>query len=652
MAITNESKNNGIQCSLVQRDLVSKATSCREHGYPRQLNAVYQKILHISTIRKCTYFGFSERFHVGLANRPIGSYKSISGCKDEERNDSVVSGPRHRAHSFHGGASQAPPLLRHHSSHHRLYGPPFHRLLHPSHLRRPPLHHLPPSPSHPAATPAASVLGNCFAFVKTNAPNAAAALAQISHYAAVKALVIDLFCTSAMEAASSLRIPVHYFSTSGAAVLALCCHFPELHRQTTSSFRDMAGVELRVPGIAAALKAVNMPEPMLDRNDSAYWDMLEFCTQIPRATGILVNSFPELEPDAVNAVAQGACFPNAASAPPVFYIGPLIAQPQHSDVATDSTQECLSWLDKQPSKSVVFLCFGSRGSFSVPQLKEIANGLENSGHRFLWVVKKPPQDHGTKHAVDSTGDFDLESVLPSGFMERTSGRGLVVRSWAPQVEVLSRDSVGGFVSHCGWNSVLEAVVAGVPMVAWPLYAEQHVNRHVMVDDMKVAVAVEQRDEDGFVTAEEVEKSLREVMHSPHIRETSLKLKNIALAAPPFPSPSTSLTHPSGATSPPLPSLAPPRRASPTASPSLNPPSRAPPPPPPPSTQPKWHRPSLNPPRRAAPTPSTSLTHSCRAASPPPPPSPHRDEPPHPLNLLTHPRRVTPPLPSSSSLTPP
>ncbi|KAL2335848.1 hypothetical protein Fmac_010294 [Flemingia macrophylla] len=388
------------------------------------------------------------------------------------------------------------------------------------------LPHIPPPPPGP------SIAAKAFGFIRGNAANVASTLAQISNSsAAIKAFVIDLFCTSAMEAASSMRIPVYYFFTSGAAVLALFSYFPKIHQEAAgASFKDLVGVELRVPG-NAPLKAVHMPEPMLDTNDPAYWDMLEFCTRLPEARGILVNSFPELEPLAVKAVAEGSCFPNPTRAPSVYYIGPLIAQPHQSDVGRDS-EECLSWLDEQPSKSVVYLCFGSCGSLSVAQLREIAKALENSGQRFLWVVKKPPQDEGAKRLqVHETAlEFDLESVLPSGFMERTSGRGLVVRSWAPQVEVLSRDSVGVFVSHCGWNSVLEAVVAGVPMVAWPLYAEQHVNRHVMVDDMKVAVAVEQRDEDGFVTAEEVEKRLREVMHSPHIRETSLKLKNIALAA--------------------------------------------------------------------------------------------------------------------------
>nr|AGZ84550.1 glycosyltransferase KGT35 [Pueraria montana var. lobata] len=382
----------------------------------------------------------------------------------------------------------------------------------------------------PTTTPTTvSFITKGFNFNKRNAPNVATTLTQISKSTTIKAFIIDLFCTTAMEPASSLGIPVYYFFTSGAAVLALYSYFPKLHEETNVSFKDMVGVELHVPG-NAPLKAVNMPEPILEREDPAYWDMLEFCTHLPEARGIIVNSFAELEPVAVKAVADGACFPNPEHAPTVYHIGPLIAEPQQSDAATDSKQ-CLSWLDEQPSRSVVYLCFGSRGSFSVSQLREIANGLEKSGHRFLWVVKRPTQDEGTKQIHDVTaGEFDLSSVLPSGFIERTKDRGLVVRSWAPQVEVLSRDSVGAFVSHCGWNSVLEGVVAGVPMIAWPLYAEQHVNRHVMVGEMKVAVAVEQREKDGFVSGEEVEKRVRELMESKEVRETSFKLKQLALAA--------------------------------------------------------------------------------------------------------------------------
>ncbi|XP_052727213.1 UDP-glycosyltransferase 88F5 [Vigna angularis] len=388
-------------------------------------------------------------------------------------------------------------------------------------------------PTTPATfTTAVSFGAKGFSFLKRNAPHVATTLTQISKTAIVKAFVIDLFCAPTMESASSMGIPVYFFFTSGAAILALYSYFPKLHQECSVSFKDMVGVELRVPG-NAPLKAVELPQPILDRDDLAYWDMLDFCTLLPKARGIIVNSFEELEPAAVNAVAQGSCFPDATHAPRLYYIGPLIAEPQQSDAEGSDSKECLQWLEEQPSRSVVFLCFGSRGSFSVSQLKEIAKGLEKSGKRFLWVVKRPLEEEGAKHDEDAAkrGDqFDLNPVLPDGFLERTKDRGMVVKAWAPQVEVLSRESVGGFVSHCGWNSVLEGVVAGVPMVAWPLYAEQHVNREVMVGEMKVAVGVNQRVEDGFVSAEEVEKRVREVMETKEIRERSFKLKQMAMAA--------------------------------------------------------------------------------------------------------------------------
>ncbi|XP_004499680.1 UDP-glycosyltransferase 88F5-like [Cicer arietinum] len=375
-----------------------------------------------------------------------------------------------------------------------------------------------------------SLAATAFQFIKTNAVNVQSLLRQITAKTVINAFIIDLFCTSAMEIASAIGIPVYYFFTSGAAVLSLYSYFPKIHTQTTASFKDMAGVEIHAPG-NAALNATLMPDPVLDRGDPAYWEMLYFCEHLSMAKGIVVNTFCELEDVAVKAVEDGACFPDLKRTPPsVYCIGPLIADAQQSDEARDN-KDWLSWLDKQPSRSVVYLCFGSRGTFTVTQLKEIAEGLERSGHRFLWVVKRPIQNQlGVKQVHDTTNDFELGSVFPNGFIERTKERGLVVKSWAPQVEVLSHKSVGGFVSHCGWNSVLEGVVAGVPMIAWPLYAEQHVNKNVMVEDMKVAVGVEQREGDRFVSGEEVEKRVRELMESERgneIREKSLKFKDMA-----------------------------------------------------------------------------------------------------------------------------
>lgn len=130
----------------------------------------------------------------------------------------------------------------------------------------------------------------------------------------------------------------------------------------------------------------------------------------------------------------------------------------------------------------MLLCFGSRGKFSEVQLKEMAKGLEMSGQRFLWVVKSPLNSNRMEP--------DLEALLPKGFLERTKDRGLMMKSWAPQSAILRQESIGGFVTHCGWNSVLEAVTCGVPMVAWPLYAEQCMNSVVLVEEMKLAMPLE------------------------------------------------------------------------------------------------------------------------------------------------------------------
>ncbi|GJW18490.1 UDP-glycosyltransferase 88B1-like protein, partial [Tanacetum coccineum] len=148
--------------------------------------------------------------------------------------------------------------------------------------------------------------------------------------------------------------------------------------------------------------------------------------------------------------------------------------------------------------------------FKKEQLKEIAFGLEKSGQRFLWVVRKPPPDDVNELPQSGGKDFSLDAVLPEGFLARTTDKGLVVKNWAPQPAILNHDSVGGFVSHCGWNSSLEAVVSGVPMVTWPLYAEQKMNRVYLVEEIKVALRLEMSSDD-YVTAEAVEQTMTKLM---------------------------------------------------------------------------------------------------------------------------------------------
>ncbi|XP_027118165.1 anthocyanidin 5,3-O-glucosyltransferase-like [Coffea arabica] len=176
--------------------------------------------------------------------------------------------------------------------------------------------------------------------------------------------------------------------------------------------------------------------------------------------------------------------------------------------------------------------FLSKDSKLAQKLKEIAIGLERSEQKFLWVVRSPPsEDKTSRFQTPPAPDLDL--LLPHGFLDPTKGRGFVVRSWAPQVDVLNHGSVGGYVTHCGWNSVLEAVCAGVPIVGWPLYAEQRLNRLFLVEEMKLALPMDESTEGGFVKAAEIEKRVRGLMDSEEgkvIRETAQAKKEEAKQA--------------------------------------------------------------------------------------------------------------------------
>nr|UXB92758.1 glycosyltransferase [Helleborus thibetanus] len=384
------------------------------------------------------------------------------------------------------------------------------------------IHHLPIV----SLPPTSSSHMETFELLNLNIPLVCQALHTISQTSIIQSLIIDTFCTSALDIAINLNIPTYYFFTSGVSALAHLLYFPTFAKTNFKSLQDR-GTYLHFPGLPR-ISVSDMPKPMLGTTGKVYDFILNVATSLPKSSGIIVNSFESLEPQALEAISDGICVLDAPT-PPIYCIGPLIADADRSD--TGKAHECLNWLDLQPSRTVVFLCFGSLGLFSEAQLKEIATGLENSGLRFLWVVRTPPTDNETKRFI-APAEPNLDALLPAGFLDRTRDRGLVVKSWAPQVEVLSHESVGGFVTHCGWNSVLEAICVGVPMVAWPLYAEQRLNKVVMVEEMKIALKLEESEE-GFVCANELEKRVRQLMDSDEgkiIREQTAKMSKEANAA--------------------------------------------------------------------------------------------------------------------------
>ncbi|XP_028807155.1 UDP-glycosyltransferase 88A1-like [Neltuma alba] len=363
---------------------------------------------------------------------------------------------------------------------------------------------LPPvSPPLPS-TPPKEILE----ILRLNSPNLHQALISISKTHAIIAFIVDFFASEAISVSLQLNIPTYYFFTTSASNLVTFLYLPTIHRTTDKSLKEI-DTHLNIPGLPP-IAGEDMPEPVLERNDFAYEEFLK-CSVLARKTaGIIVNTFEALEDKYLGAIFDGFCILDGPT-PPIYPVGPLISR----DKGKVAEHECLKWLDSQPQRSVVFLSFGSLGLFSREQLHEIARGLEGSGQRFLWVVRNPPSEKTQSVAVSSQVDPDLVFLLPEGFMDRTRGRGMVVKKWAPQVEVLNHGSVGGFVTHCGWNSVLEALVAGVPMVAWPLYAEQRFNRVMMVVEMKIALWMRESSssEGGWVEAVEVEERVTELMES-------------------------------------------------------------------------------------------------------------------------------------------
>ncbi|KAL5708260.1 cis-zeatin O-beta-D-glucosyltransferase [Ranunculus cassubicifolius] len=164
----------------------------------------------------------------------------------------------------------------------------------------------------------------------------------------------------------------------------------------------------------------------------------------------------------------------------VWAIGPF--HPLKFDSNGGPHHYCLEWLDKQPQNSVIYVSFGTMTSISDAQIDELANGLEHSKQRFIWVLRDADRGDIYNGEVQRT-------QLPTGFEERVKGVGLVVRDWAPQLQILAHSSTGGFMSHCGWNSTIESLSMGVPIAAWPMHSDQPCNTFLVTDVLKVGLIV-------------------------------------------------------------------------------------------------------------------------------------------------------------------
>lgn len=307
-----------------------------------------------------------------------------------------------------------------------------------------------------------------------------------------------------------LSIPVYTFFTSTTQVLALSLYLPILDQEVKGEYIDLPE-PIQLPG-CKPIRIDDLLDQIRDRKINEYNWFLLHVSRLPMAAGILVNTWEHLESTStwLNALKQDPFVTNIPT-PPIYPIGPLV---KHNDLVAQSDAYIMSWLDNQPRDSVLFVALGSGGTLRSEQLSELAWGLEASKQRFILVAQIPTDlcAFATFFNVGSDGN-DPVAYLPEGFVRRTEGVGLVVPSWAPQVAVLCHEATGGFLSHCGWNSALESMVHGVPMIAWPLYAEQKMNATMLTEEVGVAVKPAARDGERVIRREEIERVVRLVMES-------------------------------------------------------------------------------------------------------------------------------------------
>ncbi|KAF0924225.1 hypothetical protein E2562_009936 [Oryza meyeriana var. granulata] len=327
----------------------------------------------------------------------------------------------------------------------------------------------------------------------------------------IHALVVDTLSVEALDIARRLKVPGYIFQPGNAGAYAIYLQLPLIRAEGEPSFRELGDTPIELPGLPP-MPASHLLAEALHKDSEIYKAAMNVARRSTQySNGFLVNTFESLEARVVNALRTRRH--GGPALPPFYCIGPLVEKAGERRERAER-HESLAWLDRQPERSVVFLSFGSTGTgnHSEEQLKEIAVGLEKSGHGFLWVVRAPIVSDDPEKPYDPRAEPDLDALLPAGFLERTSGRGAVVKLWAPQVDVLHHRATGAFVTHCGWNSVLEGVTAGVPMLCWPLHSEQKMNKVLMVEEMGVAVEMLGWQQ-GLVTAEEVEAKVRLVMES-------------------------------------------------------------------------------------------------------------------------------------------
>ncbi|WOL18929.1 hypothetical protein Cni_G27726 [Canna indica] len=307
------------------------------------------------------------------------------------------------------------------------------------------------------------------------------------------------------EVAREFNAPRFVFN--GYSCLSLLA-IENLFRHKTHELVSSLTEPFALPGLPHRIEIARSQLPRHFQNDPRFEKMVKEVRDADLSSdGFVVNSFDELEVGYAESLAK-------ATGKKVWMIGPVAlcnqARPDmasRGNTAAVDEEDCLRWLNSQQPRSVIYVSFGSMASFSPPQLMELGAGLLSSNRPFVWVVK-----------VGSSWTEEMEAWVA----ERIEGNSkcLLIKGWAPQLMMLSNPAIGGFLTHCGWNSTLEGVSAGVPMITWPLFSEQFLNEKLSVEVLGIGVSLGVQkptewlkvEEDGVVVGrEEVAEAVERLM---------------------------------------------------------------------------------------------------------------------------------------------
>ncbi|GMH13492.1 hypothetical protein Nepgr_015333 [Nepenthes gracilis] len=338
-------------------------------------------------------------------------------------------------------------------------------------------------------------------------------------------LVADMFLPWATDAAAKFDIPRLVFH--GTSCFSLCAI--EVLRLYPLNVPLSDDEVFFLPHLPGDIKLTRLQIPV-EYRENFEGQFKRFMNRIGesevKSYGVIVNSFYELEP------AYADYYRNDLGRR-AWHIGPVSLcnrnreeKAQRGIEAAVDEHDCVKWLDSKEPNSVIYICFGSMAIFSSAQLHEIAMALESSGQQFIWVVK-------------GRGDIreNDQEWLPEGFEERMEGKGLIIRGWAPQVMILDHQAIAAFVTHCGWNSILEGISTGVSMVTWPLGAEQFFNEILVTEILKIGIPVGAKEWGKVgsvpltVKQEAIEKAVRQIMageEAEEMRNRANRLKEMAL----------------------------------------------------------------------------------------------------------------------------